>query len=163
METVWKYPFCSSVVSDSRNRWRLGTSPSVDARVSEPLQSVGGSKTEFLPSDCVCKACYQSVEKLLKVKSGPSSILNTLNASIQALSLTQTISSTQSGQRGKRANIPTHHQSVQRCIPVAGTPSEWLLQCCCLYSPSAFTAPLNEHTLANPYFRVHTANISLRH
>jgi len=59
-------------------------------------------------------------------------------------------------------NIPTHDQSIERCI-VAGTPSEWLLHCCCSYSPSAFTTPLNEHTLANPYFRVHTANISLRH
>ena len=102
METVWKYPFCSSVVSDSRNRRCLGTLPSVDARVSELLQSVGGSKTELLPSDCVCKACFQSVEKLLKVESSSSSILDTLKASIQALALTQTISSTQSGQRERR-------------------------------------------------------------
>jgi len=113
METVWKCPFCSSVVSDSRNRRRLGTSPSVDARVSELFQSVGGSKTELLPSDCVCKACFQSVEKLLKVESSSSSILDTLKASIQALALTQTISSTihgstQSGQRGKRANTSEH-------------------------------------------------------
>ena len=107
-ETVWKCPFCSSVVSDSRNRWRLGTSPSVDARVSELFRSVGGSKTELLPSDCVCKACFQSVEKLLKVESSSSSILDTLKASIQALALTQTISSTQSGQRGKRANTSEH-------------------------------------------------------
>jgi len=104
----WKYPFCSSVVSDSRNRRRLSTSPSVDARVSELLQSVGGSKTELLPSDCVCKACFQSVEKLLKVESSSSSILDALKASIQATALMQTISSTQSGQRGKRANTSEH-------------------------------------------------------
>jgi len=48
METVWKCPFCSSIVSDSCNRRRLGTSLSVDARVSELFQSVGGSKTELL-------------------------------------------------------------------------------------------------------------------
>ena len=95
---------CSSVVSDSRNRRRQGTSPSMDARVSELFQSVGGSKTELLPSDRMCKACFQSVEKLLKVESSSSSILDTLKASIQALALTQTVSSTQSGQRGKRAN-----------------------------------------------------------
>ena len=99
--------FCSSVVSDSRNRWRLSTS-SVDARVSELLQSVGGSKTELLPSDRMCKACFQSVEKLLKVESSASSIVNMLKASIQALALTQAISSTQSGQRGKRANTSEH-------------------------------------------------------
>ena len=108
METVWKCPFCSSFVSDLRNRWRLGTSLSMDVRVSELFQSVGGSKTELLPSDCVCKACFQSVEKLLKVESSSSSILDTLKASIQALALTQTISSTQSGQRGKRANTSEH-------------------------------------------------------
>ena len=108
METVWKCPFCSSFVSDLRNRWRLGTSLSMDVRVSELFQSVGGSKTELLPSDCVCKACFQSVEKLLKVESSSSSILDTLKDSIQALALTQTISSTQSGQRGKRANTSEH-------------------------------------------------------
>ena len=108
METVWKYPFCSSVVSDSRNRRRLGTSSSVDARVSELFQSVGGSKTELLPSDHMCKACFQSVEKLLKVESSASSIVNTLKASIQALALTQAVSSTQSGQRGKRVNTSEH-------------------------------------------------------
>ena len=91
-------------MSDSRNRRRLGTSSSVDARVSELFQSVGGSKTELLPSDRVCKACFQSVEKLLKVESSASSIVNTLKASIQALAL----SSTQSGQRGKRANTSEH-------------------------------------------------------
>jgi len=84
METVWKCPFCSSVVSDSRNWRRLGTSLSVDARVIELFQSVGSSKTELLPSDCLCKACFQSVEKLLKVESSSSSILDTLKASIQA-------------------------------------------------------------------------------
>ena len=78
METVWKCPFCSSIVSDSCNRRRLGTSLSVDARVSELFQSVGGSKTELLPSDCVCKACFQSVEKLLKVESSSSTTLDTL-------------------------------------------------------------------------------------
>ena len=82
----------------THNRQRLGTLPSVDARVSELFQSVGGSKMELLPSDRVYKACFQSVEKLLKVESNASSILNTLKASIQALALTQTISSTQSGQ-----------------------------------------------------------------
>ena len=82
MEIVWKCPFCSSVVSDSRNRRRLGTSLSVDTKL---FQSVGGSKTELLPSDCVCKACFQSVEKLLKVESSFSSILDTLKASIQTL------------------------------------------------------------------------------
>ena len=46
---------------------------------------------ELLPSDCVCKACFQSVEKLLKVESSSSSILDTLKDSIQALALTQTI------------------------------------------------------------------------
>ena len=113
METVWKCPFCNSVVSDSRNRRRLGTSRSlsVDASVSELFQSVGGSKTELLPSDCVCKACFQSVEKLLKVESSSSSILDTLKASIQSLALTQTISSTQSGRERTPANIPTHHQA----------------------------------------------------
>ena len=105
METVWKCPFCSSVVSDSRNRRRLGTSPSVDARVSELFQSVGGSKTKLLPSDRMCKAC---VEKLLKVESSASSIVNTLKASIQALALTQAVSSTQSGQGGKRVNTRKH-------------------------------------------------------
>jgi len=94
--------------SDWRNRWHLGTSPSVDARVSELFQSVGGSKKELLPSDYVCKVCFQSVEKLLKVESSSSSILDTLKDSIQALALTQTISSTQSGQRGKRANTSEH-------------------------------------------------------
>ena len=86
METVWKCPFlafCSSFVSDSRNRRRLGTSLSVDVRVSELFQSVGGSKTELLPSDCVCKACFQSVENLLKVESSSSSTLDTLKDSIQ--------------------------------------------------------------------------------
>jgi len=104
METVWKCPFCSSFVSDSRNRRRLGTSLSVDVRVSELFKSVGlGQQNGIssLPSDCVCKACFQSVEKLLKVESSSSSILDTLKDSIQALALTQTISSTQSGQRGK--------------------------------------------------------------
>ena len=67
------------------------------------------------------------------------------------------------GRERTPANIPTHHQSFQHCIPVTGTPSERLLQCCCLYSPSVFTTPLNEHWLVNTYFRVHTANISLRH
>ena len=38
---------------------------------------------EVLPSDRVCKACFQGVENLLKVESNPSSILNMLNASIQ--------------------------------------------------------------------------------
>ena len=104
MEKVWKCPFCNSVVSDSCNRRRLGTSPSVDARISELFPSVGGSKTELLPSDCVCKACFQSVEKLLKLESSSSSILDALKASIQ----TQTISSTQSGQRGKSANTSEH-------------------------------------------------------
>ena len=74
METVWKCSFCSSVVSDSRNRRRLGTSPSVDARVSELFQNVGGNKTELLPSDRVCKACFQSVHKLLKVETSAGGI-----------------------------------------------------------------------------------------
>ena len=38
---------------------------------------------EVLPSDCVCKACFQGVENLPKVESNPSSILNMLKASIQ--------------------------------------------------------------------------------
>ena len=114
METVWKCPFCNSVVSDSRNRRRLGTSLFVDARVSELFRSVGGSKTELLPSDCVWKACFQSVEKLLKVESSSSSILDTLKASIQT-ALTQTISSTQSGQRGKRMNTSEHSNPPPKC------------------------------------------------
>jgi len=56
----------------------------------------------------VCKACFQSAEKLLKVESSSSSISDTLKASIQVLALTQTISSTQAGQRGKRANTSEH-------------------------------------------------------
>jgi len=38
---------------------------------------------EVLPSDRVCKACFQGVENLLMVESNPSSILNMLKASIQ--------------------------------------------------------------------------------
>ena len=37
--------------------------------------SVGCSKGEILPSDHVCKACFQSVEMLLKVESSANNIL----------------------------------------------------------------------------------------
>ena len=105
---VWKCPFCCSDVTDSRNRRRLGASPSVNARVSALFQSVGYSKLAILPSDRVCKACFLSVEKLLKAESSASSILTTLQASIQALALRQTISSTQSAQGVKRGNTDQH-------------------------------------------------------
>ena len=168
METVWKCPFCSSFVSDLRNRWRLGTSLSMDVRVSELFQSVGGSKTELLPSDCVCKACFQSVEKLLKVESSSSSILDTLKDSIQALALTQTISGTQSGQRSREES--EHQRTFQPTTKASSVvfqsperlPNGYFDVAACTRH-QLLTTPLNEYTLANPYFRVHTANISLRH
>lgn len=107
MDTVWKCPFCSSSVSDSRNRRRLNTSPSVDARVSELFQSVGCSRGECLQSNSVCKACFQKVEKLLKLESSLSSILSTLQASIQALALTATTRAP-SAQRTKRTCASSH-------------------------------------------------------
>ena len=140
----------------------------MDARVSELFQSVGGSKTELLPSDRMCKACFQSVGKLLKVESSASSILNTLKANIRALALTQAISSTQSGQRGKRVNTSEHsNPSPKRPVLY---PSRWnafqmatSMLLLVLAISLVFITPLNEHTLANPYFRIHAANIGLHH
>ena len=57
--------FCSSSVSDSRNHRCLIASPLVDVRVSE-LFKVLDAAEEYLPSNSVCKACSQKVEKLLK-------------------------------------------------------------------------------------------------
>ena len=109
MESVWKCPFCSSSVSDSRNRRRLNTSPSVDARVSELFQSVGCSRGECPPCNVVCKACFQKVEKLLKLEDSVSSILNTLKASIQTLALTATTQAP-SAHRVKRGSSSPHFQ-----------------------------------------------------
>ena len=62
------------------------------------------SKGECLPSNSVCKACSQKVEKLLKFESSVSSILITLKASVQALALTATTQAL-SAQRAKRASV----------------------------------------------------------
>ena len=65
-----KTNFCS----DSCKSWYPSTSPSVDAQVSELFQSVGCSRGESVPSNSMCKACFQKVEKLLKLESSDSSI-----------------------------------------------------------------------------------------
>ena len=108
MESVWKWPFCSSSVSDSRNRRRVNTS-SVDARVSELFQSAGCSRGECPPCNVVCKACFQKVEKLLKLEDSVSSILSTLKASIQTLALAA-MTQAPSAQQVKRVSSSPHFQ-----------------------------------------------------
>ena len=76
----------------------------MDAKVNELFQSIGCSRSEVLPSDCVCKACFQKVDKLLKHKGSINCILKMLKASIQAFALVQTISTLQSAERIKRRN-----------------------------------------------------------
>ena len=71
---------CSSVASNSRNRRHLGTSPSVWMLGSASCVSVGCSKAEILPSDRVSKACFQTIEMLLKLESSAGSIINMLKS-----------------------------------------------------------------------------------
>jgi len=74
---------------------------------SQPFQSVRCSRGEFLPSNSMCKAYSQKVEKLLKFESSVSSILSMLKASIQALAL-NAMTQAPSAQRVKRASISPH-------------------------------------------------------
>ena len=128
------------------------------------------SRGECLPSNTVCKACSQKVEKLLNFESSVSSIL-----SIQALALTATIQAPLA-QRAKRASISSHpHLPSKRpaledsrltpsTVSAKTTSSNETLfqqriQCRCLYLLLVFTTLQNYHAFANPHFRVHSANL----
>lgn len=52
---------------------------------------------EILSYDCMYNACFQSIGKLLKMESSPSSIFNALKASTQAISFHNTFESSQVG------------------------------------------------------------------
>ena len=77
--SVWKCPFCSSIILRVTHAivsiwalhhlWMLGSASCV---------SVGCSKREILPSHRVSKACFQTIQMLLKLESSVGSILNTL-------------------------------------------------------------------------------------
>ena len=134
------------------------------------------SRGECLPSNSVCKACSQKVEKLLKFESSVSSILSTLKASIQALALTATTQAP-SAQRAKRGSISSHSHlpSKRPALPEDSrlTPSavsakttssnetlfQQRIQRRCLYLLLVFTTLQNYHAFANPHFRVHSANL----
>ena len=136
------------------------------------------SRGECLPSNSVCKACSQKVEKLLKFESSVSSILSTLKASIQALALTATTQAP-SAQRAKRASISSHsHLPSNRlvledsrltpcrkalCQPrrhramkhFSNTNSTLLL----VSVIKVFTTLQNYHAFANLHFHIHSANL----
>ena len=69
-------------MSDSRNRRRLNTSPSVDARVRELFKVLDAVEQQRRVSTFLDAVQQKS---LVKFESSVSSILSTLKASIQAL------------------------------------------------------------------------------
>ena len=77
--SVWKCPFAAALrvtraivgIWALHHLWILGSASCV---------SVGCSKEEILPSHSVSKACFQTIEMLLKLESSAGSILNTLKS-----------------------------------------------------------------------------------
>ena len=133
------------------------------------------SRGECLPSNSVCKAYSQEVEKLLKFESSVSSILNTLKASIQALALTATTQAP-SAQQAKRASISSHsHLPSNRLALEDSRLTPWRKALCQprwhwamkhfsnsefnVAACTVFTTLQNYRAFANPHFRVHSANL----